>query len=224
MKKIGLILITLLCCCSLEEAEDPLTVPGIRTIVEHSNSDRYKVYVFLEGNDGQSVTGALVYLVNNNNTHSLLQYDFTEGCYTLEPDYLESGTYNIVVKSRAFKESREEIVFSRVSESPTIEILQDSIGNNALTGDYLTKNRDISISWEGIENTTSYTLSIFISGSLVNTIVTTENNYILSGLDKSGSYSISIKAQAINGDPLFIEKSYYTVSERVSSNIYWIIE
>ena len=66
---------------------------SVRYILESESSSASKIQVFLEGSDGNSVTGSTVVVCSNGGVVNLLNYDYDEGCYQGDLPVESTGTY-----------------------------------------------------------------------------------------------------------------------------------
>lgn len=215
-----ILLILLIFGCQIEDESTDLRV---RVVFEAINSGELSSKVYLEGDDGQAVNGAMVYILSPSNIMTLLDFDYGVGCYTADLGFPEDGEYEIIVNSVAYETVNQLIPFKTLGSELSITILQDSMGNNALIGQTLDINNSFSFSWEAIEDITAYIVTLNKPDGTNYSLTTIDNTVLIDSedMDLIGNYSINIKAQYISGDPLFINNNYYAVNELESSRYYF---
>lgn len=226
MKKVlVLLLVIALYNCDLvsdnssEENKDSM---DIRFVLETKNMSQTVANVYLEGRDGNLVTGSTVLVRNTENVATLVGFDFTKGCYSGNIPASSDGKYSVEIISKLLDDKKTQTVEHFILEkTPTIKGLVDSDGNDATLGGELKLKSDISLTWELVDNSTTYQVKILKDGKEVFVSTSKENTLIIPAdtLKDSGQYSIFISAQYISGDPLFEKNNYYSYSEKVGTTL-----
>lgn len=194
----------------------------IRFVLETKNMVQTVANIFLEGNDGNLVTGSSVIVRNSENVATLIGFDFTKGCYSGNIPASSDGKYSVEIISKLLDEKKTQTVeHFTLEENPTINQLVDSDSNDATLGGELNLNSDISLTWNSVSNSSIYQIKVLKNGKEVYVSTSKENTVIIAAdtLKESGQYSVFISAQYISGDPLFEKENYYSYSEKVGTTL-----
>ena len=186
----------------------------------------FSARVFLEGPEGQAVTGAIVYVVSPSNAVTLLEYDYTRGCFAGTPGTPQNGVYSFVVDSRAYGITERQVPFSTLDGSPSITAFSGSDGANVLSGSSIAAGTSASIDWNGVAGATVYRIELEkVSGTVIQ--YSTESTTLLLGpevFSNTGNYAVSVTAQYIAGDPLFRDDDFYAANQKEGSTLYFEVE
>lgn len=224
MRKILVLIVILsLYNCSLgkDDVSSEKTL-DIRFIIETKNKQQTSANIFLEGSDGNLVTGSTVIIINSENVATLAGFDFTKGCYSNYIPSTLNGEYSIeVISSLLDKKRVQKVEHFILLEAPLINQLADSEGNRALTGDTLNISEEINLSWDLVKESTIYQIRILKNGKDIYTGSSKDNSIIIPGntLKEEGQFSVYITAQYISGDPIFEKSNYYSYSEKIGSTL-----
>ncbi len=209
--------------CSLAQQDSDRSV-NIHMILESRESYNGRASVYLEGPDGNYLTGSRVMIENSGGAVNLLHFDIDAGCYEGEIPYSADGHYTVLVDGTLLDTPYSKTIDHYVlRESPDITLLQDSSGASALSGESLGTGNEIRLSWKKSSQATVYQICLYKNGSLVHLETSPENTAIIQGevLSGEGNYSCQIKAQYIGGDPLLRNQNYYSYSEKGGSSLYF---
>ena len=209
--------------CSMAQEDSDRSV-NIHMVLESRGSYNGRAYVYLEGPDGNYLTGGRVMIENSGGVVNLLHFNIDEGCYEGEIPFSADGQFSLLVDSALLdRPYRQKIDHYVLTESPDITLLQDSSGASALSGESLGIGRDIRLSWKKSAHATVYQIRLYKNGILLHSETSTENSSIILGknLSGEGNYTCQIKAQYIGGDPLLRNQNYYSYSEKGGASLYF---
>lgn len=200
------------------------TVPSVFITIESGNSGFVDVRVFIEGLDGNSITGAIVTAVNPVNESVLLKYSTENTCYTGSFSSAASGDYAISVNSVLFPDNHIVIVpHNIISTQPEITALADSAGANVFMGEAIDPALDIFCSAEIQENASVYTFQVKNGVELVWAVNSEDEKCVIPAgtLGSVNGLAITVTAQYVSGDPLLQENNFYSVSTLQGSALYF---
>ncbi len=210
--------------CSFFEKDENINV---RVSIQSSNNETYEVRVFVEGLDGQIITGASVIIINNNNQITHIPFNTSEWCYFTEVNIINDEIYKLHVDSVLLENPLKiEIPCSPLKNKPIITSIQDSSGTSVFLGNNPSSSKDIQIVWDSCGDDVVYYLTIKNAFSTVYLSSTEQNQLIIpaESLESGINYYTTVQAQKINGDPMFKTYSYYFVSVTESSQVGFLVE
>lgn len=228
MKKYYLVLIVILLFgCELSDSSNCRNTLNLRIAVHSKNTLRTEVCVYIEGFDGNYLTGCTVIVLNSSGVASLLGFNLDKGCYYSEIPVSEDGVYEIRVNSSLLDDTIVKYFEHHVLKMKTeLELFQNNSGASALSGETLSSEVPIQIGWSEVQEASIYQLEVYKAGNLVlvrsipTTVTVIEPGALMPGTD----YYCKIDAQYIKGDPLFESTFYYSFSEVSGSSFYFSVE
>lgn len=195
----------------------------IRVSLESLDSDRVEIRVFAENQDGNAITGAFVSLKSSQNQFKRIYFDTNEWCYKTELTVLNNETFTIYVDSVLLTEIMEiNVPYSRIETLPTITNITDELGNSIFTGNTLSAEKNIQISWALQEEDVAYCVRIKDSFSSIVYEASTEEKSIIipaNTLKNGKYYYVCVQAQKILGDVQYKDEMYYSVFTNESSQV-----
>lgn len=198
-----------------------------RVSVQSIKNETYEIRVFVEGLDGQIITGASVILINENNQIIQIPFNTDEWCYFSEISITNDEILKLNVDSILLENSLEmEIPCSPLKNKPIITSIQDSSGTSVFLGNNPSSSKDIQVAWDSCGDNIIYYVTIKNALSTVYATSTEQNQLvILAGiLESRTNYYATVQAQKINGNPTFKTCSYYFVSVIESSQVGFLVE
>lgn len=225
MMKNLIMLIAALCLFACEVQKESNSAENIWVYTKITSTDLNSVNckIKIVGNDGNSVSGAIVNAVNPANKTIALEY--TNGEYSGYFDALISGEYRFLIKTiNDGKVQTIEKTFSHIAitEKPKIITVSDETGVSALNGENLDCSKKINIGWEKTKGTI-YIVTIQSNSSTVYSANTTENYLVIPAktLIEDTNYSVSVTAQYLDGDPFLYFADYTSQSSCKGTSIYF---
>lgn len=216
--------ISLLFSCSLFTPPLELQV-RIVLVSRFGQASTAKAYV--ESTDGNLLTGARIVIRNSDGVSSLLNFDFAESAYLALLPPSTDGNYDITIHSILLKDSFSQTIKHRVlSDSPQIIVLQDEAAHSALSGGTLNTNKIINVEWTPVADATVYQITVNKGGSavFVQSVSGTAIGIPATNLGTAGTFSVSVMAQYITGDPLLETENFYSYSEKTGSSVLFITQ
>lgn len=198
-----------------------------RVSVQSIKNETYEIRVFVEGLDGQVITGASVILINENNQITHIPFNTDEWCYFSEISITNDEILKLNVDSILLENSLEmEIPCSPLKNKPIITSIQDSSGVSVFLGNNPSSSKDIQVAWDSCGDDITYYLTIKNALSAVYATSTEQNQLVIPGgiLESGTNYYATVRGQKINGDPMFKTSSYYFVSVIESSQVGFLVE
>lgn len=198
----------------------------VRAIFEHSYGSPLGIQVFVESTEGYSLDAARVIVKTPSGMTQLLRYNGTRAYYEGTIQSPEGGVYTIFAESKAIQNGMQlSVPCNIIAGTPDIFDIQDSGGKSSLKGEKLNHSKDISISWNTIQNTTTYIVRVYQNAALV-FVKVLKDQAVLIPADtlNAGTYYVSVEAQSIAGDPLLGDKPYYTLSSGTGSSFVCTLE
>jgi hypothetical protein len=199
----------------------------VRASVESEKTDTAAIRVFLEGNDGNLVTGALALVKDEQNKSMKLDFDYAGGVYTGEYPLPPDGRLYIEIRSVLLDEPATlSILHKPVTIQPAIQTFQDASGKSALHGQYLQAASNKQIGWHSCGEDIVYQVIIKDAFGVVYSkatealIIDIPANSIPAGM----GYTAQVVAQRINGDPYFITHDYYSAAVNKGSLMIFNVE
>lgn len=202
----------------------PQEIPeiAVRTTVESENADDARIRVFVEGPDGNMVTGSVVTVRNSKNAMLKIPFDPESFCYTASfPVPSEDLLYFCVQTLLTDTVTSYSIPHGSIEADPEIKLFRDSLGNSVLSGQALDADSPIQIAWDSLGDGVVYEIAISSASETLYTVSTHEFEIqIPAGSIKAGTGLFAeIIARRIFGDPFFRFESYYSVSTRKSAKM-----
>ena len=183
--------------------------------------------VYVEGSDGDSVTGSLVLVVTPSYETLLLDYNESKGCYTGSLSGAESGTYHLTIRSYMSKDPFElEVPHAVLITRPIISGVSGVDGTNGLTGYPLATDEGITVSWNVVPEASAYRLEVRKDGVVVYAASCRDTAFLIpeGSIKATGTIGLSVLAQYQAGDPFFLEASYSSVSTAAGPNVYITVQ
>jgi hypothetical protein len=189
--------------------------PRVRAVLRSTGTGGVRATVFVEGPDGNSLSGAVVTVKDPRNALLMLNYDSVACSYNGITEELPGETsYHIEVGTILYSQKISLTVpYSRISEAPNITVFQDAAGNSVLHGQTLESSQPVQIGWAGSGEAAVYQATIRTSLRTVYSVSTNANTVTVpAGAIPSGAYILELSAQKIQGDAFFNSSSYYSLS------------
>ena len=203
------------------EAQRP-SIAAIRLSLVSQYGSAVQVSVYLEGSDGEWVTGARVSATNPAKEVQLLGFSETQGCYYGTFDDPLSGTYSIDLHSALLgSDSRTFSLEHEVpSGVPAVSQCSDELGDNALIGQALGADQKICLRWAALGDVSLYRVGINRGAIQAYSEDVADNSLeIPANTLEAGPYSVKISAQWLRGDPYLIASDTYSASQSQSSSL-----
>jgi hypothetical protein len=191
--------------------------PGLaaRVSVESEKTDTAAIRVYLEGNDGNLVSGALVIVRSGQNASMKLDFDYTGGVYAGDYPLPPDGKLYVEVRSVLLDEPINlNILHKPVTIQPAIQTFQDADGNSALHGQHLQYASKMQIGWNSCGEGIVYqaiikdAFGVVYSKATEALMIEIPADIIPAGM----GYTAQVIAQRIEGDPFFITHNYYSAA------------
>lgn len=120
-----------------------------RVSVQSLKNENYEIRVFVEGLDGQIITGASVILINENNQITHIPFNTNEWCYFSKINITNDEIFKLYVNSILLENPIEmEIPCSPLKNKPIITSIQDSSGTSVFLGNNPSSSKDIQVTWD----------------------------------------------------------------------------
>ena len=189
--------------------------PVVRAALKATGNGSIRAQVYVEGPDGNALSGAVVTVKDDNNVLLHLSYDTASCSYTgLLEEYAGDTVYAVEVNSILSKNVIIlEIPYTAIANTPNIIVFQDSDGNSVLKGQAVVASQPVIIGWDSSGDDIVYILTIRTTLKSVYTITT--NACLITVPEKTipaGVYVVEISAQKIHGDVYFRSLPYYSAS------------
>jgi hypothetical protein len=189
--------------------------PHVRAVLKSTGSGGVKATVYVEGPDGNSLSGAMVNVKDKRNALLQLGYDSVSCSYTgiLEELSGESGYDVEVATILSSKNIKLTVPYSKITNAPNITVFQDAAGNSVLHGQTIESSQPVQIGWAGSGEGVVYQVTIRTALKTVYSTSTNANTVTVpADTIPSGAYLLEVSAQKIHGDAFFISSSYYSLS------------
>jgi len=204
---VGLILFS---CAAPEDVK-----PNVRAALRATGTGSIRAMVFVEGADGNSLSGAVVTIRDKRNALLQLNYDSVACSYNgLMEELPGESSYNVEVVTILSKEKITLTVpYSRLLTAPEVIVFQDMAGNSVLLGQSIDSNQPVQIGWSGSGDGVVYQVTIRTALKAVYSVSTNSLNITVpAGSIPSGSYLLEISAQKMYGDAYFKTSSFFSLS------------
>lgn len=198
-----------------------------RVSVQSLKNENYVIRVFVEGLDGQIITGASVILINENNQITHIPFNTNEWCYFSKINITNDEIFKLYVNSILLENPMEmEIPCSPLKNKPIITSIQDSSGTSVFLGNNPSSSKDIQVTWDSCGDDITYYATIKNALSTVYATSTEQNQFIIpaGSLEPRTNYYATVQAQKISGDSMFKTYNYYFVSVIESSQVGFLVE
>jgi hypothetical protein len=222
-----LVLAIYVSCSLTEDASEKDGVLNLKISLESIQNQESTAKVFLQGADGDQVTGSTVIIVNNQGVVNLLPFSFNQGCYSGDIPLSTDGEYTIMVDSLLVQEPlMQEVQHPILTDSPDILVLENPLGESALQGETLLLEQGLQIGWSAVENATVYQVALYYQGTIchIGSVSGTALTLTADDLSGAGMFSCCVKAQYIGGDGLLLSENYYSYSEASGPSIVFYME
>lgn len=199
----------------------------IRAILESEGSSSVDFRIYVEGSDGNALTGSVVLVSDSISRVTNLEFDPDTYCYTGSANISPDGMFNIRVDSNAVDGAQTITVPHTVlSLKPVVTTFQDADGNSVLSGQSLISASPIQIAWKSAGTGVVYQVTIKTALSTVYAVSTGACNISIgaSKIPAGTDYYLDIVAQKIYGDLYFITDNYYSVSVIRSASVYFDVQ
>ena len=147
--KIFLTLITALFLFSCANSAD--MQPNVRAALRATGTGSIRATVFVEGADGNSLSGAIVTVKDKRNAIVQLNYDSVVCSYSGLLEELPGETnYIIEIMTILSKENiKLTVPYARLQDAPEVTVFQDMAGNSVLHGQSIDSKQPVQIGWSG---------------------------------------------------------------------------
>jgi hypothetical protein len=200
-----------------DTVEDETVKPSVRaSFVKLNGSDTaVKATVFVEGPDGNALSGAVVIVKDGRNTMTQLAYESASCSYNGTLEEITGGTTYVVEVASVLSDGiiKLNIPYSAPEGPPRVTVFQDSDGNSVLRGQNLSANRQVQIGWADVGEGVVYQVAVKTALKTVYAVLTDACTVTVpSGNFQPGAYLLEITAQKIYGDVFFRTAPYYSAS------------
>lgn len=188
---------------------------SVRAILESEESSTVDIKVYVEGADGNALTGAVVLVSDSQNKVTNLEFDSDKYCYTGSAPVLSDGMFIFKVNSLAVADMEEFTVpHTILSIKPVVSTFQDADGNSVLSGQALSSSKEIQVAWNSVGSDIVYQVTVKTALRTLYSVSTNACNISIpaSSITAGTNYMFEIIAQKIYGDPYFQNANYYSVS------------
>jgi hypothetical protein len=213
MKNAFLILAVCFIFFSCDNSEP--TMPRVRAVLKSTGAGGVRATVFVEGPDGNSLSGAMVTVKDTRNALLQLNYDSVACSYNgITEELPGESSYDVEVATIISpRKINLTVPYSRISVAPNITVFQDAEGQSVLHGQNIKSNQPVQIGWAGSGEAAVYQVTIKTALRTVYSVSTNANTVMVpAGVVPPGSYVLELSAQKIQGDAFFNSSSYYSLS------------
>ncbi len=217
--------IVLLVISSCSNSSNIQLTGDVRISLTSPYNDMVEAKVYIEGADGNIVTGAVVSIKTSINTVSFLDYSFQQGCYYNLVDKSSDGLYTVVVKSQLFKSPAVYTIPHTFLEdsvnSQSIE-MTNQIGQSYQKYDSFDTSYPIRVTWSSLVDDCTYKVIIRTPVKILYEITTNNKTMELPAytIPAGSNYVyLQIQQQKSYGDMFFESSDYYSVSMYSTGNI-----
>ncbi len=173
------------------------------------------VKVFVEGPDGNALTGAMVTLRSPDGTAEIVGFNSDEGCYIGSAGSRRSGIWEAEVRSvLSDKETKYAVEHRVLSDSAAITQVMDANGHTGSSAAALDAQTDIAVAWNEVSGATAYQITTAKGTSLVYAGTSSAAAHIIpaGSLPATSSLLIMVSARWQAGDPLYETANYCSAS------------
>jgi len=189
--------------------------PNIRAVLKATGTGSIRATVFVEGSDGNSLSGAVVTIRDKRNAILQLNYDSVACSYNgLMEEFPGESSYNVDVGTVLSKNKITLTVpYLRLLNAPEVIIFQDMAGNSVLHGQSINSAQPVQIGWSGSGEGVVYQVTIRTALRAVYAVSTNSLNITVPADSiPAGSYILDVSAQKVYGDAYFRNSQYYSLS------------
>lgn len=197
----------------------------VRISLASPYNDKVEAKVYIEGEDGNIINGALVSIKDSSNTVNILEYNFQQGCYYKLIEKPSNGQYIVTINSRLLSSPAVFTISHTYLESSidykAIEMV-NKIGQNFQNYDSFDTEYPIRVTWPSTEDDCTYKitvrtpLEILYETSTNNKTIEIPAETIPAG---TAYVYLQIQQQKSYGDVNFEKANYYSVSVYTTGNI-----
>ena len=202
-------------CLILFSCAAPDIKPNVRAALRSTGTGSIRATVFVEGADGNSLSGAVVTIRDKRNAILQLNYDSVACSYNgLMEELPGESSYNVEVTTILSKEKiKLTVPYLRLPSAPEVIVFQDMTGNSVLHGQSINSNQPVQIGWSRSGEGVVYQVTIRTALKAVYAISTNSLNITVpAGSIPTGSYLLEISAQKVYGDAFFRTSSFFSLS------------
>jgi len=210
-----ILLILALTGCSNPEQNAPSSQPNVRAAFKTSGTGSIKANVFVEGPDGNALSGAVVLVRDSRNSLLQLTYESSSCSYTGLLDELSGETEYTVEVTSILSDSIISLTvpYTMMESTPHVIVFQDADGNSVLSGQSVTASRPIQIGWYDCGEGVVYQITIKTALATVYAVSSTACMVTIpADTIPAGTYTLEITAQKIHGDMYYRTAPYYSAS------------
>jgi hypothetical protein len=187
----------------------------VRTRIESSGTASATISVYVEGSDGNAVTGAVVQVLDSINSVMSLPFDSQSCAYAGSRSVPADGRFKIRVQSVLLKSDYSRTIPHTLLDSkPQLSDFRDASGNSVLEGKALHVNEPWHLGWQSLGQGVVYSIT-FRTATKVFYSVSTEACSITvpaGTLGAGSTWYVEIQAQRIIGDPDYKDFDYCSSS------------
>lgn len=211
-------------CDPAQEAPEPGKISAWASFEEYG-LDQMRLRVRLEDDSGNVPTGARVYLKDPENAVNWAYFDSDTNLYSAAVSDPLSGLYSVEVES-VRGSSVIRIPVTILAENPEILTIQDSAGVVSGQGSRMSAENAIFVAWNPVDGATVYICAVKSGSGTVFSQSTTDISVEIPAhtLDSGRTYSVSVEAQYIVGDPYLRSEKYYAFNYSESPSYYFTLD
>jgi hypothetical protein len=189
--------------------------PRIRAALKSNSPGTVKATVFVEGPDGNSLSGAVVVVKDSRNSLLQLIYESSSGSYTGMLEELPGETVYTVEAASILSSNIISlgVPYSCLTAAPNVTVFQDSEGNSVLSGQSLSSGLPVQIGWSDCGEGAVYQITI---RTALKTVYAVSSNActitVPARTIPAGAYLLEVSAQKIHGDLYYRSAPYYSAS------------
>lgn len=197
----------------------------VRIFLVSPVNNKVEAKVYIEGDDGNIVNGAVVNVKDSTNSITVLNYNFQQGCYYGLINKPFESEYTFTVKSRLFSSQKvytiPHIYLEDSIDSRNIEMV-NKIGESYQNYDSFNTEYPIRITWTSFVDNCTYKVTVRSPVKVL--YESTTNNKTLelpaNTIPAGTNYVyLQIQQQKSFGDIIFQDFDYYSVSVYSTENI-----
>jgi hypothetical protein len=195
---------------------------NVRATVESQNSDTALITVYLEGPDGNLVSGAIVMVSDTQNAALKINFDDSTSAYKGNYPIPTDGIINITVRSVLLDNPVNlTIEHKPIYIKPSVQIFEDSLGNSVLNGQPIKRSSPLQIAWNSCGSGVIYQVLVKTAFQILFSAATNGLSFEIpaESIASGNGYVVQIIAQNIAGDPFFQNDNYYSSSIMAGNNL-----
>jgi len=205
--------------CNDPVQDTPKIEPRVRAALRSNGADTIQAKVFVEGPDGNSVSGAVVVVRDSRNAVTQLDYNSSSHSYNgiLEEPPVAANSETLYAVEIATILSGDIITLSvpytKLENPPNVTVFQDSDGNSVLHGQSLSSSLPVQIGWADSGEGAVYQVAIKTALRTMYAVSTEARTVTVpANTVQPGSYLLEISAQKTHGDVFFRSAQFYSAS------------